>query len=199
MKDNKLFVIGFHKTGTTSLGKALEILGYQVCGNFVVRNAEMEAMKDAVYQRAYSLIDQYDAFQDTPWYLLYKDLDQICPNSKFILTVRPTKDWLLSVLNHYASTPNIMNEWIYGKAFPTSNEEIYIDRYEKHNSEVIAYFKNRPNDLLVLHSDEGYSWDKLCDFLGTDIPTEEFPHLNQRSLKVNNKFLISLKNFLLRK
>ena len=32
-KTKKYFVIGFHKTGTSSMGKALQIVGFRVCGS----------------------------------------------------------------------------------------------------------------------------------------------------------------------
>ena len=40
LRDSKVFCIGFHKTGTSSLGAALKILGYKVCGPVEVHNPD---------------------------------------------------------------------------------------------------------------------------------------------------------------
>jgi len=42
MRKQKIFVIGFHKTGTSSLGAALEILGYTVCDAVGIQDIENE-------------------------------------------------------------------------------------------------------------------------------------------------------------
>jgi hypothetical protein len=34
----KIFATGFHKTGTTSLADALELIGYNVCGGIGLRD-----------------------------------------------------------------------------------------------------------------------------------------------------------------
>lgn len=38
---SKIFCIGFHKTGTKSLGTALDILGYRVCGPVGVKDPDI--------------------------------------------------------------------------------------------------------------------------------------------------------------
>ena len=184
----KVFGIGFHKTGTSSLGKALEILGYKVSGAVGTHNPKI---KEEVHQRAYSLLDKYDAFQDNPWPILYQELDQKCPGSKFILVIRPVDSWINSVVNHFQTRNTPMRELIYGVGHPKENEKIYIQRYEKHNDEVIEYFKGRPNDLLVIHLNEGKLWEKICPFLDKKIPEVEFPHVNK---KENKKIIRALKN-----
>jgi hypothetical protein len=42
----------------------------------------------------------------------------------------------------------------------------------------MEYFKDRPEDLLVIDFTKGEEWEKLCSFLRKDIPTEDFPHYN---------------------
>ena len=59
----KVFCIGFHKTGTTSLAVALRQLGYRVTGHNGVSDADIA---EKVYEMAYGLVEQYDAFQDNP-------------------------------------------------------------------------------------------------------------------------------------
>jgi len=43
------------------------------------------------------------------------------------------------------------------------------------------YFKNRPNDLLIMEINEG--WKPLCEFLDVAIPPVNFPCLNVSKIK----------------
>jgi hypothetical protein len=134
---------------------------------------------------AHELVPKYDVFLDNPWPILYKDLDEKYPGSKFILTLRSTESWIKSVVNYFGNDHTPMREWIYGqgRGCPKGNEGIYVARYETHNREVQDYFRNRPGDLTVLRLTEGDGWEKLCPFLGTPIPPVAFPHLNRAADK----------------
>ncbi len=191
MNTPKVFGIGFHKTGTTSLGRALEQLGYRVCGKLGVRHAQIAKHARRL---AFRQLERHDAFQDNPWPLLYRELDQWCPGSKFILTLRPTQKWIESVVRHFGSQDTPMREWIYGVGHPLGNEEIYARRYEAHNAAVLEYFAKRPQDLLVFHTGGGDGWPELCRFLGREIPAGEFPHANSRDLReAKSSFALELR------
>jgi hypothetical protein len=174
----KVFGIGFHKTATTSLAKALSYLGYRVTGPNWVDNPNIG---EEVHEMAFDLVSRFDAFQDNPWPILYKELDGKFPGSKFILTLRPSEEWIRSVVNHFNEKETPMREWIYGIARPKGNEDIYIARYERHNREVLEYFKNRSEQLLVLNITKSDGWEKLCPFLGKPIPAIGFPCANTAS------------------
>lgn len=177
MIEPKLFGIGFHKTGTSSLAAACTRLGYRVTGpNWVKR----PTIAQDVHDLAFDLLEQFDAFQDNPWPLLYRELDAWCPGSRFILTVRDTDHWMRSVLRHFGETDTPMRRWIYGFGSPVGHEHVYRDRYEAHNAEVIEYFRNRPTDFLIMDITRGDAWQALCRFLGRrDVPEEPFPHVNR--------------------
>ena len=182
----KVFCIGFHKTGTTTLEVALQKLGYRVTGSFGTKDPEIAGK---VHELAYAMVDQYDAFEDNPWPILYKKLDERFPGSKFILTRRPAEAWIRSQVKDFASTETPMRRWIYGEnaGCPEGNEDIYIARYERHNREVLEYFNERPDDLLVFDLPGDAGWDKLCAFLGREVPNEPFPHANKASLSRKQK------------
>jgi|WetSurMetagenome_2_1015567.scaffolds.fasta_scaffold46594_3 hypothetical protein len=175
MNEKKIFAIGFPKTGTTSLNSALTTFGYKVKSHFGLDDPDISRN---VYEMAFRFVEQYDAFEDAPWCFIYKELDKKYPGSKFILTLRPTEKWIKSQVDHFTQT-RPMREWIYGAGCPKGNEDIYIARYERHNKEVLEYFKDRPDDLLVLRLTEGEGWEKLCQFLHKDVPDIEFPHENK--------------------
>lgn len=175
---NKVFCIGFHKTGTTSLGAALSMLGYKVAGATGVRDSHIATN---VMTLASRVAEDHDAFQDNPWPVIFREMDQCFPGSKFVLTVRDPGSWIDSVIRHFGNKETEMRKWIYGVGSPIGNEKIFLDRYKTHQRDVIDYFADRPNDLLVMDLRAGDGWDKLCPFLGRAVPTRLFPHMNKSS------------------
>ena len=176
----KVFCIGFHKTGTTSLEMALKKLGYTVTGSFGTKDPDIA---NKVHEMAYAMVEKFDAFEDNPWPILYRELDERFPDSKFVLTRRPTENWIRSQVKDFASTETPMRRWIYGEdaGCPLGNEETYTVRYERHNREVQEYFADRPNDLLIIDLPNDDGWSRLCPFLGHTVPDEPFPHANKAS------------------
>lgn len=187
-KNIKTFSIGFQKTGTTTLETALIMLGYHVGRP---EKSLVPHIKAGHWDPVWEIADQFTALQDNPWALLYKELDQHYPGGRFILTLRDPEKWVASMINHCGKKSNAMREWVYGKGHgsPVGCEQIYIDRLKRHNAEVIAYFKDRPDDLLIIDLTQGDGWEKLCPFLGVDTPAASFPHSNKRSYSPTSKFL----------
>ncbi len=171
----KVFCIGFHKTGTKSLAAALRTLGYSVTGPNGVKDPNIG---NNVYAMAFDLAEHFDAFQDNPWPIIYKELDKRYPGSKFVLSVRGSDSWIKSQVEYFGKRETPMRKWIYGVGCPEGNEEIYVRRFEAHNAEVLDYFRHRPNDLLVMNLPAGDGWEKLCRFLGKEAPGSPFPHAN---------------------
>ena len=174
----KIFCIGFHKTGTTSLAVALKALGYRVTGPNGVNDPDIAKNVHAMTDQ---LVRKFDAFQDNPWPIIYKDLDRRYPGSKFILTLRDTNQWLKSQVKYFGERESEMRKWIYGAGCPVGNEETYVRIFDEHNRDVVAHFSERPDDLLVMELAKGDGWEKLCPFLGKKIPDVPFPHVNKGS------------------
>ena len=172
----KVFCIGFHKTGTSSLSAALKKIGYRVTGPNGVDDANIATNVVAMADR---LVDQFDAFQDNPWPIIYKELDAKYPGSKFILTLRDSTSWITSGVKHFGIRETPMRNWIYGVGCPEGNEIIYVERFEKHNEEVRQHFQDRPQDLLIMDLAKGDGWEKLCPFLGVKTRRGTFPHANK--------------------
>lgn len=182
----RIFGIGMHKTGTTSLHCAFEHLGYRSAHWVDAHWAK------AVYQEMVGLnrslsLERYYAMSDLPFPLLYKQIDTAYPNSKFILTIRNENSWLESVEKHWNPKYNkFRNTWkndpftdkvhqlLYGQKH--FDKEVMLNRYRQHNAEVMEYFKTRPNDLLVLDIDTNENWKNLCNFLSVPIPNIDYPH-----------------------
>lgn len=171
----KIFGIGFHKTGTKSLAQALMHLGYSVTGPNGVHDPDIGAR---VFDYVDDLTPRFDAFQDNPWPVVFRELDERFPGSKFILTIRDPVAWIQSVVDHFGQHDTPMRSWIYGVGHPQGHEETYLRRYQQHNQDVQAHFRDRPADLLVMNITAGDGWEKLCPYLGRPVPAGVFPHAN---------------------
>lgn len=172
----KIFCVGWHKTGTTTMGEALLKLGYNVVGARLDLAASL--LNDDI-QEAIKLAEKYDAFQDVPWAALYKELDEAFPGSKFILTIRDEQKWLFSAKKHFGENHTDMRQWLYGLGVLVGNEDLYLERFRRHNEEIQAYFQNRKDDFITMSWTDGDGWEKLCQFLDVPIPATPFPHANK--------------------
>jgi hypothetical protein len=179
MKTPKVFCIGFQKTGTTSMAAALEILGYRVTSIFG-RDLELDDLRRSYVARGLKIAAGVDAVQDMPWPLMYRELDAAFPGARFILTWRETDRWLASICGHFGRNPAVLQALTYGEdaAFPVGHEARYRAVYERHNSEVRGYFRDRPGDLLEMNLARGDGWAPLCAFLGAPVPDVPFPASN---------------------
>lgn len=181
----KVFGIGFHKTGTTSLGAALEALGYKTCdGAGALRQALghselMRLLREQQLEPIMRVAEGYDGFTDTPWFMLFRDLDRRFPGSKFILTVRYDRRWIESAVRYFGRTESDLRTWIYGAGRPAGNEPRWLARYREHIDQVTAHFRGRPDDLLVVDWEQGGGWEDLGKFLGRTPPSRPFPHLTK--------------------
>jgi len=179
----KVFGVGMHKTGTKTLGVCLRHLGYKHT-SFSLEL--LKQVKSGDFTGVFLTAEEYDSFEDWPWPLIYKQLDERYPDSKSILTIRrDSRTWINSLLKHAERTgPTEARELVYGYAMPHGYKDEHIAIYEAHNREVIEYFKGQPDKLLVVCWETGSGWKELCSFLNKDIPDTSFPHAN-RAPKIN--------------
>jgi hypothetical protein len=181
----KVFGIGFHKTGTTSLGVALDALGYQTCdGAGALREAighleMMRLLREQQLEPIMRVAERYDGFTDTPWFMLFRELDRRFPGSKFILTVRDERRWIESAVRYFGRSESDLRTWIYGAGPPVGNEQCWLERYRGHFDHVKAHFRDRPDDLLVVDWEQGAGWEELGKFLGRPTLSGPFPHITK--------------------
>ena len=189
----RVFCVGWHKTGTSTLGLALIKLGYSVLG---CRLDMVHPLRRGDTGEVLELAGQFDALQDVPWAALFRELDERYPGSKFILTERDEAAWLKSAAAHFGDTPIPLHGWLYGQESLRGNEGLYLDRYRQHNREVRQYFADRPDDLLILRLGNGDEWQAICTFLGHPEPAEKFPHENKapHSFNTIDRFLTGVRN-----
>jgi hypothetical protein len=175
----KVFGVGLNKTGTKTLGECFRTFGYKN------RSFDMDLLKcysTGDYQTIISECELFDSFEDWPWPLLYKEFDTNFPGSKFILTKRKDPEtWYNSLCRHANLTgPTEARKIVYGYEMPHDHKEHHINIYIKHNADVIKYFKDRPEKLLVVSWENGNGWAEICNFLKHDeIPVIPFPFKNK--------------------
>lgn len=183
----RVFGIGMHKTATSSLHAAFQILGFD---SFHWGAGEAPKIWHEMETNGVSpTLEAWYALSDLPIPLLYQKLDKAYPGSKFVLTVRDEKMWLKSVERlwsyRYNSTrrlwdiypfSNKIHSVLYGQT--RFDPVVFLERYRRHNREVQEHFRDRPNDLLTVSMDGGGDWDALCQFLGVPVPTVPYPAHN---------------------
>jgi hypothetical protein len=174
---NKVFCIGFNKTGTTSLHRLLTAFGLKSWHGFYshIYDTQVEA----------PLFQQYQCFSDGELHD-FQLLDRSFPGSKFILTTRPFDEWLVSRIRH------VENRRIVGGTGPMRREydaspsvavKAWIEDRLRHHGHVAQYFSTRRNDLLVINicdnRDRERPVKKIAHFLGIEPPDGMvLPHEN---------------------
>lgn len=175
----KIFGIGLNKTGTKTLGECFRLLGYKnktfdyrLLVEYSKRNLE-EIFKES---------DIYETFEDWPWPLLFKELDQRYPDAKFILTERrDPQTWFESLCHHADRTgPTEARKIAYGYAMPHKHKDEHIQVYCRHCNDVTNYFNARDKKLLRVCWEDGDGWEQLSSFLNIPLIQSPIPHMNKR-------------------
>ena len=167
----RVLVVGWHRTGTTSLHVALQQLGYRVLG------FDRELSKQVMYgdeSAALVRAQGFDALRDFPWTLLYRSLDNETSDLLPILTNRDTDSWLDSYSSHHETYPDdSFHRWLYGTTdSPLDNSAVFVRRFEEHQRAVRSYFGSR---LLEFNIFRGSGWEELASFVGIEPPGSAFP------------------------
>lgn len=182
----KVFVIGLSKTGTTSIGDALDLLGYKRLGWKNVRSRQLvHTWANGDYDALISQTQYYDALEDLPWPSMYQEMASLYPDAKFLLSLRKDEQtWLRSMRTHVSRGPWSPYKYFYGAEDIDGNEEVVLQSYRNHTAKVRAFFQDQPHRYaeLVIDSDSGANWDSLCQVAecpNGGRPEIDFPRSNQ--------------------
>lgn len=176
----QLWKIGFGKTGTTSLHKALLRMDVRSCHD----NKKCDqAARAAARGGRHALLRQFDAFTDgEEAQRSYKNIYHWNPEAKFILTVRDVEHWIdskvMSVMHHRATKPSQAHEL---------DVDTYALRYEfeKHTKDVQDFFDDKPGSLLVFNCCDGNDgYKELATFLNLSAPHGAWPVSNPSFTKI---------------
>lgn len=193
----KVIGAGFGRTGTFSLRTALEMLGFAPCYHMV------EVFSHAGHAEAWEaaargenvdwnwLIGRYQAAVDWPTAYFWRELWEMNPDAKIILTERPAEAWYKSfsdtilefmqrgdegiteplILAQRKMGRFLLNQSLFGNRF---DKEHVIDVYKKSNE---AVRRDVPKDKLLVF-DAPAGWGPLCEFLGVPVPETPYPKTN---------------------
>lgn len=172
--------MGLNKTGTTTLGTCLASFGYD---HISFAPGLLEAWAQGDVEPVLARAAGHESFEDWPWALAYRELDEHFPGSQFVLTVRrDPQTWLDSLRAHAERNPESRYRRLaYGVPAVDGHEEQLLDFYRRHNAGVRAHFRDRPDQLIDLCWELGDGWPELCEFLGVAEPKWPFPHENART------------------
>jgi hypothetical protein len=188
----KVFGIGLSRTGTKSLTMALNQLNFKVI-HYPSGQTILNELESGNYN--FSVLKEFDGITDITVAPYYAQLDQLFPDSKFILTVRDKDSWLRSIEAHWSGKPvletapdneakmklrRLLRLAVYGTYVFNKERLSYV--YDLHYKNVIEYFKDRPDSLLVINICGGESWNKLCPFLNLPLLNEPFPSMQKKSI-----------------
>lgn len=141
----KIFVIGFNKTATTTFHHI-----------FLKNNLKSQ------HSNKWNL-EKFDCFSDNiEMNDNFKILYNKYPNAHFILNTRSLKKWIISRFKHgyLISTKNekLKKNW----AWPPTEKLVkeWIIERETYYSDVLNFFKNKPNKLLIINIDQP-NWDEF--------------------------------------
>jgi len=184
---------GFGRTGTLSLKRALERLGFGPCHHMLevlAHPAQARGWRAAARGEPVdwdALLAGYCAAVDWPACHFWRELSQHYPAAKVVLTARDADAWyesLSATIGKFADgsqrlPPNalgrliVMERTFGGRiADPAHAKAVY----RRHVEAVMA---GLPADRLLVF-DVANGWAPLCRFLGRPIPGEPFPRSNSR-------------------
>lgn len=185
MNNNKIFIVGLPRTGTTSVCAAMLKLGFNVAHT-------------AYTERSF---EAAQVIADTPVFCDYQQLDHAYPNAKFIYLERALDKWLPSIgqlllrmhvnLTRDDGGFNPIIKRCYKATFSPysldniNNSDFLTSCYQQHKSQVAAYFKNRESDFLSIDISAVQSYSKLTKFL--TIEEDEITKSGFEKLNVGGK------------
>ena len=201
---------GLPRAATSSLQAAFERLGLAPCLHMAhiiphprVSRLLLTAMREredgeARRKMVRELVAGYAAVTDFPVVFLIEDLMDLYPEAKVVLNGRPSAEiwarsaresfgllfsWRFGVVGYLWETDRLWKQlndesvrWVREKL---GVEEVFsAEAYERYYEYVRQQAKERGREIIEFKAEDG--WKPLCEYLGTEVPKEEFPRLNEK-------------------
>ncbi len=185
---------------------ALQELGFNKCYHMteVMKHpSHAQFWHDVMMEKSvdwHEFFRDYQATVDWPGCTYYKQLMDLYPDAKVLLSVRDPERWyestrdtiyripqslLMTILKVFVPHLRIMYPVVNGIVWRDTFEGRFEDRthaiaiFNQHNEAVEQYVP--AERLLVYDVKEG--WEPLCRFRDVDVPVDKpFPHLNDKAL-----------------
>lgn len=189
----KVIGAGFGRTATASLKLALETLLKAPCyhmSEVLGKAGQADLWLDAANGNADwdAIFDGYAATVDFPASNYWRELAEMYPDAKVLLSLRDPEKWYASTQETIFS-PTLQKfqegtKW--GRMIKATiddhlggrmnDRDSLIEAFNSHNEAVRSAFGE--DRLLVFEAKQG--WGPLCSFLGVEEPSEPFPHVNSK-------------------
>jgi hypothetical protein len=191
----KIFVIGFHRTGTRSICHALKLMGYSVINCPTPKDDPHIFDEFSAGLSRWNCLKHFDGVAGLPtiphWPGFYKEY----PDSAFILPVRDLQTWLPAAERHYLKTEKLRYHGIlparefdymdmvrlavYGCS--QFNARRYAQVFEDHRYRAVRAFTHGNVPFTLMDLERGDGWKELLDVIppayeNCQLPSE-FPHL----------------------
>ncbi|CAH8601786.1 unnamed protein product, partial [Schistosoma bovis] len=212
--------VGLPRTGTSSLKTALELLLSQPCYHIIetitknqydidrwqklfneVRKTNPDEM--VIHRGLSEILNGYASVTDIPACGFYRELMNVYPYSKFVLTIRDKNDWLSSLRQTILPKTSHSNTLVVDKvkhilgldtrfvkmAFDSltfafrrgeidfDDDAVLLECFDEYNELVVG---SVPSSRLLIHK-LGDGWEPLCQFLNVNVPRHiPYPHVNDR-------------------
>jgi len=180
----KIFCLGLHKTGTTSLHDIARNLGYHSI------HSTNWHLNPAIISRHNFFCDGGSHYNNLNEFN-YKKLIQLYPNSKFIINIRNIDDWIISKLKHAGwnarTKPDQSKEERHRVKYhhhcftlkTLKNINLFIQHYLDWYIKIICFFMDKKEKAIVVDITNSYNIDKLAQLLKQ--PSISISHKNKTS------------------
>lgn len=185
----QVLVLGMPRTGTQSIGEALQILGHQNVYHMTTvgpnnhhdkwvaaLEAKFEGKGNEFTKKEFDeLLGSFDVASDFPSSIFYKELMTAYPSARIILTTRSEDAWFESIAKtlYLAYTKaqaepsklaKMYNLHLWGDDFLAHGREAF----RTHNEGVMKAAAEQGREVLLF--DPSHGWDSLCKFLEKPVP-----------------------------
>lgn len=155
-----VFALGKQSSGLTALAMALSMLGYRCCSDIAeLPMSEHENLFDKKRGRVFDAYVNVGSLSPGD----YIELAKIYRNARFIIT-EGTKGELTGL------GENDPMKW-WRKERYAADEDARVDG----SRPLVDELRRHSRSVLVLQAQDRDKWESLCDFLGCDYPSDQYP------------------------
>jgi hypothetical protein len=183
--NNKIFVIGFNKTATTTLHKLFEINSLRSTHNNIWD------------------INKYDCFSDSNKEIFYfQKLYELYPESIFILNTRSLRNWIKSRIYHnylVVRKPKVPLHVKQIRHNMLNNLDIKCPEFilirKQHYDNILDFFKDKKKQLIIVDIEKSNFIEFICDKLNFKNNNINAKNVTKKE-KINDNFKLKTEQIL---
>ena len=177
----KIFGIGLSRTGTRSLTRALQSVGFKII-HFPRDQRTLEQLQNGDYRL--DILSEYDGITDLPAAIYWQELCDCWADCRIIHTTRNADSWLASMEKHLAKTARCPGHamksaiyWYRAAAYGTLKfnrrrllraRAVHEYRIEQADTEILKINIDNPHGAM----------QNIAEYTGKTHPGSGFPHIH---------------------